>query len=130
TSTLTLVNNGQPEFTTYVSVGVTGAQTAAGTARILGKYLFERMTSRYNPTAQHSYDLPNVPFTQYFRNDGSAIHGTYWHDNFGGPQSQGCVNVTWGDAAYVFQQTQPALPPGADHVDPAPPDATQVVIVN
>jgi len=82
------------------------------------------------PNAEHSYDLPNVPFTQYFRPDGSAIHGTYWHDEFGTTQSQGCINVTWTDGAYLLDQTKPQVP--GDQIgfviDPA--QATPVVIVN
>ena len=48
-----------------------------------------RMTSTTVPDAEPSYDLPNVPFAQYFKADGSAIHGAYWHDAFGTNQSQG-----------------------------------------
>ena len=88
------------------------------------------MTSTTVPNAEHAYDLPNVPFTQYFNPDGSAIHATYWHDAFGSQQSQGCINVTWTDGAYLFSQTKPDVP--MDQIGfPVPPDqATPVVIVN
>jgi lipoprotein-anchoring transpeptidase ErfK/SrfK len=33
---------------------------------------------------------------------GYAIHGTYWHNNFGRPMSHGCVNMRTGDAAWVY----------------------------
>ncbi len=47
------------------------------------------------------YDLPNVPYTMYFYK-GYAIHGTYWHNNFGHPMSHGCVNMRTSDAAWLF----------------------------
>ena len=65
------------------------------------------MSSQHNPDALNSYFLPNVPFVQYYLSDGSAIHGTYWHDSFGSSESQGCVNLTTTDAAYLFKLTSP-----------------------
>lgn len=40
------------------------------------------------------YNLKDVPFPQYFHNSGEALHGTYWHDDFGRPHSHGCVNLS------------------------------------
>jgi hypothetical protein len=31
-----------------------------------------------------AYDLPGVPFLTYFTASGVAIHGTYWHNDYGG----------------------------------------------
>src|SRR5205823_14163713 len=92
-STLTLLRDGQPQFTTYVSVGKAGVETPSGTYSTFIKYRADRMTSTTVPNAEHANDLPNVPFTHYFKDDGSAIHATYWHDEFGTEQSQGCVNL-------------------------------------
>ena len=47
------------------------------------------------------YDLPNVPFVQYFTGS-YAIHGAYWHQSFGVPVSHGCVNLQPGDAAWLY----------------------------
>lgn len=47
------------------------------------------------------YDLEDVPNTMYFHK-GYALHGTYWHDNFGVPMSHGCVNMTIEDSAWMF----------------------------
>jgi hypothetical protein len=87
------------------------------------------MTSTSVPDAEHPYDLPNVPFAQYYRDGGLAIHGTYWHDLFGTDQSQGCVNLTWGDAAYLFGQTRPDVPADANERWVSPREATPIVIV-
>ena len=40
-----------------------------------------------------AYDLPGVPFCTYFTQSGAAVHGAYWHNDFGHPRSHGCVNV-------------------------------------
>lgn len=129
-STLTLLQDGAPRFTTYVSLGKAGVETQDGTYATFIKYRTDRMTSTTVPNAEHAYDLPNVPFTQYFLADGSAIHGTYWHDEFGTNQSQGCINVTWTDGEYLFSQTKPQIP--ADQIGFAvdPEQATPVVVVN
>lgn len=48
------------------------------------------------------YDLPGVPWTLYFTEWGAAIHGTFWHSNFGTPQSHGCVNMTPAEAKVLY----------------------------
>ncbi len=41
-----------------------------------------------------AYELPGVPWVCFFHKDGIALHGTYWHNNFGRRMSHGCVNLT------------------------------------
>ncbi|MEK7612421.1 MAG: L,D-transpeptidase family protein [Patescibacteria group bacterium] len=48
------------------------------------------------------YDLPGVPWNLYFTNGGAAIHGAYWHDNFGQPWSHGCVNLPLDKAKELY----------------------------
>lgn len=54
------------------------------------------------------YNLPNVPYVIYFYNQnipkyrGYALHGTYWHSNFGHPMSHGCVNLKTTDMAQLY----------------------------
>ncbi len=40
------------------------------------------------------YDLPGVAFPSYFTRSAIAVHGTYWHNDYGRPRSHGCVNVS------------------------------------
>lgn len=47
------------------------------------------------------YDLPNVPLVVYFYKS-YALHGTYWHNNFGIPMSHGCVNLKTPDMALLY----------------------------
>lgn len=51
------------------------------------------------------YNVPNVPDVMYFTPYGHAIHGTYWHSNFGTPMSHGCVNVPLGYASWLYDHT-------------------------
>lgn len=55
------------------------------------------------------YDIPDVPYTMYY--DGNyAIHGAYWHNNFGTPVSHGCVNLPPKKAQLVFNWAKVGTP--------------------
>jgi lipoprotein-anchoring transpeptidase ErfK/SrfK len=101
--------DGTPAFTTYVSLGRAGVDTPEGDYETMGKYHFDTMSSATVLNAEHSYHLPNVPNVEYYRDGGYALHGTYWHDHFGLLESQGCVNLTWADSAYLFSLTLPRV---------------------
>lgn len=63
----------------------------AATPTVKGKYLINAK-HRYFTMRGPDYVVPKVPHTMYFYL-GYAIHGAYWHNNFGTPMSHGCVNV-------------------------------------
>jgi hypothetical protein len=125
---LTLVEQGEPVFTTYVALGVAGRETPTGTYSTWGKYRADNMTSRSVRDPGGYYDLPNVPDTQYYRDGGFALHGTYWHDVFGTDESHGCVNVTWADGRFLFSQTLPTVVNG-ELTTPTGQPATDLVIL-
>ena len=77
-----------------VSTGTWQYPTVTGKYHIYVKY-------RYTDMSGPGYYLPNVPFTMYFY-QGYALHGTYWHHNFGTPMSHGCVNLSIPDSEWVF----------------------------
>jgi lipoprotein-anchoring transpeptidase ErfK/SrfK len=129
-STLTFVQGGEPKFVTYVSLGLAGVATPTGTYSTFGKFIGDRMSSRTVKDPTHPYDLPNVPFTQYYLDGGYGIHGTYWHDGFGSAESQGCINLTWADGAYLFGLTRPTVPDGDSYAWAGSDGATPVVILN
>jgi lipoprotein-anchoring transpeptidase ErfK/SrfK len=80
-----------------VSTGTRFHPTVTGQFRIYARY-------RATPMAGPGYYLPGVPFTQYFY-QGYALHGTYWHSNFGTPMSHGCINLRTPDAEWLFDFT-------------------------
>lgn len=77
-----------------VSTGLPGTPTVTGNFAIYVKYVSQRMSGP-------GYDLPNVPWVMYFYR-GYALHGTYWHNNFGQPMSHGCVNMRTPEAEWLY----------------------------
>jgi lipoprotein-anchoring transpeptidase ErfK/SrfK len=128
--TLTLLRGGAPVFVTYAAIGRAGRDTPEGNYTTYLKYFADRMTSSTVADAEGSYDLPNVPFPEYFKDDGSAVHGTYWHDAFGSDESQGCINLTWTDSAYLFRFTSPEVRTDQFRAQAPPEEATPLVIVH
>ena len=59
-----------------------------------------------------AYELPGVPWVCFFHKDGIALHGTYWHNNFGRRMSHGCVNLRMQDALWIYRWTTPLIAPG------------------
>jgi lipoprotein-anchoring transpeptidase ErfK/SrfK len=76
-------------YTARVSSGTWDHPTVLGTYRVYAKYVSTRMQG--GEGIEH-YDIPDVPYTMYFY-AGYALHGAYWHNNFGHPMSHGCVNL-------------------------------------
>jgi hypothetical protein len=61
--------------------------------------------------AAGGYDLPGVPWISYITKSGIALHGTYWHNNFGRPRSHGCINLSCQASRWVYLWTTPNVPP-------------------
>lgn len=93
---LTAWENGRAVMSTLVSTGAQHTPTPRGTFRIYRKYAKQRMRGP-------DYDLPNVPYVMYFRHGGYALHGAYWHTDFGRPRSHGCVNLPIHAAAWLYR---------------------------
>lgn len=78
-----------------VSTGTWDHPTVTGEYHIYVKYDYTDMSG-------DDYYLADVPNTMYFY-EGYAIHGTYWHNNFGTPMSHGCVNLSIPDSSWMFE---------------------------
>ncbi len=89
-------------FTAIVSTGKAETPTYPGTYTIQRKYAQDRMRGV-------DYDIANVPSVLYF-DRGYALHGAYWHNNFGTPVSHGCVNLPINDAQWLFDWTKIGTP--------------------
>jgi LysM repeat protein len=84
----------QPVYWATVSTGTSRTPTPKGSFRIYSKL-------RSGTMAGPGYRLPNVPYIMNFYG-GYAMHGTYWHNNFGYPMSHGCVNMKISDAQWLY----------------------------
>jgi LysM repeat protein len=94
TQRLTAYQGSTAVRSTLVSTGLPRTPTPTGQYRVYVKYAATLMSGP-------GYYLPNVPYTMYFYK-GYAIHGTYWHNNFGTPMSHGCVNLPTSEAQWLY----------------------------
>jgi hypothetical protein len=96
--------------TMKISSGMPGKYTATPTGffnlqiKVAAVHMGDgRVTS--DPLA---YELPGVPWVSYFELEhGVALHGTYWHNDFGRRRSHGCVNLAPDDALWIYRWTAP-----------------------
>ncbi len=91
----------EPVYETDVSAGFRRGWTPTGEHSI-----YKKRWTRYMQGLD--YDLPGVAFPMYFKG-GVAIHGTFWHHDFGVPHSHGCVNVPNDSVQWLFRWTQPTM---------------------
>jgi hypothetical protein len=99
--TLAVYDNNQLVFATIVSTGVDPYWTQPGVFSIYEKKPVETMSGSFEADRSDYYYLESVPWTMYF--DGKrALHGAYWHSNFGYQMSHGCVNMSLGDSHWLY----------------------------
>ena len=125
--TLLAHEDGRVAYKFLISSGKWG-RTPTGVFRIWSKmrYCLIAGGSRHNGTY---YYLPNVPYTMYFYKD-YALHGTYWHDNFGHPMSHGCVNLETSNAEKLFYWAHPEISENQPIIYPTQDDPGTPVIIH
>lgn len=104
-----------PVYWTVISSGRPGWETTVGQHRILWRKEVETMESNRllaQDAARASYRVENVRYTQYFTNDGEAIHENYWRapELFGIPSSHGCLGLAPDDARWFWDWGQTGIP--------------------
>lgn len=106
--TLVAYEGDTPKLATMVSTGIPGRSTPTGTWEVHYKYVAKTMRG---PDDTHgSYTVSQVPWTMFY--DGPyAVHGAYWHNEFGQVRSHGCTNVPPVDARWLFDWGG-TVPPG------------------
>lgn len=102
TQRLYVYEEGIPIKEYVVSTGLPDTPTVQGSYSIYKKYDSIGMSGP-------GYNLPDVPWTMFFF-EGYAIHGTYWHDNFGSPMSHGCVNMKTDEAEWLYNWAETGTP--------------------
>jgi lipoprotein-anchoring transpeptidase ErfK/SrfK len=85
-----------------ISTGKAGNDTPLGTFSIQSKHRTARMQGE-------DYDVPDVPFTMYYSGN-YAIHGAYWHHQFGTRVSHGCINVAVDHAEWLYHWASVGTP--------------------
>jgi LysM repeat protein len=87
-------DNGIMLYEAVSSNGLPATPTVVGRFTVQSKVRSQTMSGP-------GYWLPNVEWVMYFY-QGYALHGAYWHNNFGQPMSHGCVNLTNIDAKWFY----------------------------
>jgi hypothetical protein len=105
--TITAYESGKPVMSSLVSSGYGEFLTPRGKHSVLYKYPAVRMIGG---TGSDFYDLPGVAFSTFITWSGVAIHGTYWHNDYGRPRSHGCLNVPSDVARWFWRWTAPEAP--------------------
>jgi lipoprotein-anchoring transpeptidase ErfK/SrfK len=131
--TLVAFEGDKPVFATAVSTGKEDKEdkdkdhkTPTGTWRIREKHIAATMDG--DVAQDGPYSIEDVPWIMYF-NGSYALHGAFWHNNFGRQQSHGCVNLAPIDAKSMFGWTEPHLPDGWHGVMSTPEkQGTRVVV--
>jgi hypothetical protein len=97
-----------PVYAARISTGQKNFETPVGWFRTFHKRPTYHMTGGADITSV--FDLPGVPWDSYITDNGVAIHGTYWHNDFGHPHSHGCINMSIQDARWIYRWTVPTVP--------------------
>jgi hypothetical protein len=105
-----------PRYATLISPGrggtpVRGKPLIETASTPLGNYSINTKIVTATMEASNQLVHSDVPWVQNFVGP-YALHTAYWHDDWGDPASGGCVNLSPLDARYLFDFTEPKLPPG------------------
>lgn len=104
-------------LTTLVSTGLAPNDTEEGRFHVRIKYPKQDMAGFTDstgevvsvgddetPAAQRGsrYEVTDVPNVMYINFDAEALHGAYWHSNFGNRMSHGCINLPVDVSAFLY----------------------------
>jgi lipoprotein-anchoring transpeptidase ErfK/SrfK len=107
----------KPIFATLVSSGKESEdeaqdhRTPPGEWNIREKHVTTTMDGDGTAAGDLPYSIEDVPYVMYFQGS-YALHGAFWHRNFGVRMSHGCINLAPLDAKYLFFFTGPAVREG------------------
>jgi lipoprotein-anchoring transpeptidase ErfK/SrfK len=117
TQTLVVFRGTVPVYATLISSGKESKikekdhRTPIGEWRIREKHVTATMDGDGSAAGDLPYSIEDVPYVMYYH-DSYALHGAFWHANYGVQMSHGCVNLSPLDAKQVFRLTDPPLPEG------------------
>lgn len=109
------------------SSGAEGTETPTGNFRTYHKGPSVHMTNQ-GDAIENIFNLPGVPWCAFFTGIGNALHGAYWHNDYGRPRSHGCVNLPSEAAKFLYRWTSPNVPFDADYIH-MPGEGTRVQII-
>lgn len=81
-------------------------RTPRGSFRIREKHITTTMDGD-GTESDLPYSIEDVPYVMFFHR-AYALHGAFWHQNFGAQMSHGCVNLAPRDAKWLYYFTDPS----------------------
>jgi hypothetical protein len=99
--TMRLYANGKIIFKSLINTGISVMPTSDGTYPVYLRFTSQTMSGT-NPNGTH-YSDPGIPWVSYF-NGGDALHG-FIRSSYGWPQSLGCVEMPFANAAVLWPHT-------------------------
>ena len=135
TETLVVFEGTRPIYATLISSGKESKdkdkdhRTPTGDFRVREKHVTTTMDGDGSAAGDLPYSIEDVPYVMYFHK-AYALHGAFWHSNYGTQMSHGCVNLSPLDAKWVFMSTEPRLPEGWHGVWATPEHPGSRVIVH
>jgi len=124
--TLVAYEGQKPVYATVISSGKEGYEPPTGLFKVQQKYISTTMNA--TDPIDGFYEVEEVPWTLYYHR-GYALHGAYWHTDFGKVRSHGCTNIAPVDARWIYYWSDPEVPP-AWHAVRFQPDTTYVYFTN
>ena len=106
---LYMKENGQVIDSWPISSGIAESPTTVGHFTVQSHHDVQTMTSSSATDDYWNYEVPNVQWIMYYYG-GEALHGVYWHNDFGNPRSHGCVGMPNWRAKEIYDW----LPNGGD----------------
>jgi lipoprotein-anchoring transpeptidase ErfK/SrfK len=102
----------------YISTGLDPNGTEVGLFHVRMKFEKQDMSGFTSETGEvvglgdennvegtqtaNTYEVTDVPHVMYINYQAEALHGAYWHNNFGQRMSHGCINQPLDVAAFMF----------------------------
>ncbi len=121
---VTAYENSRQVFSAFMASGDDGSETPQGEFRVERKMASRHMAG--DTGNGRGYNLPGVPWVCFISWNGVSLHGTYWHNNYGEPQSHGCINLRPEAAKWLYRWSDPVVPTGKSFV--ASKEGTPVVV--
>jgi lipoprotein-anchoring transpeptidase ErfK/SrfK len=116
--TMYVYQGGTTVLTSLISSGLAPNVTSPGEFHVRLKFPQQTMAGFTNETGEVTgfqnaakdngaagdipWEVKDVPNVMYFSLSAEALHGAYWHNNFGNPMSHGCINQPLDVAAFMY----------------------------
>jgi lipoprotein-anchoring transpeptidase ErfK/SrfK len=102
---LLVYESGRLVFATLISSGSPPFYTQPGVFQIYKMLVNDRMSGAFEADKSDFYYLEDVPYIMYY-DQLRALHGAYWNNYLGDRGSHGCVNLSVGDAHWLYDWAQ------------------------